>query len=200
MSGWLSHFHAGRDGDVILTRRIRLRQPRVNDHGPWARLRDESRDFLRPWEPQWQPDELTMQAYRRRLRDYWRQARMGTALPLFLFTRDTHVLLGGLNLSNIRRGISQSASLGYWIGRRHARQGYMSEAVRAVTHHAFTRLKLHRIEAACIPENVASRRLLESCGFVREGLARRYLRIDGHWRDHVLFALLREDVDIPRQI
>ncbi len=195
MTELLAYFRKTPDGEILLGERIFLRAPRVADHENWARLRRESEDFLRPWEPLWLEDELSMAAYRRRLRGYWREMRAGAALPLFIFARDSHELLGGLNLSNIRRGIAQAASLGYWIGKRHARQGYMTEAVRLVTRHAFSELKLHRVEAACIPDNEPSRRLLERCGFIREGLAREYLRINGRWRDHLLYALVREEVE-----
>ncbi len=200
MTELLSFFRKSPEGAMIAAQRIYLRPPRIADHAQWAELRARSEAFLRPWEPAWSDDELTMPAYRRRLRGYWRDARAGAALPLFIFTRDTHVLLGGVNLSNIRRGIAQSASVGYWIGQRHARKGYMTEALSVLTRHAFTRLELHRLEAACIPHNEASRRLLERCGFVHEGLARAYLRINGRWRDHLLFALLREDLEKTKKI
>ena len=173
--------------------RIFLRPPQLADFEQWAALRAESRDFLQPWEPTWPPDDLTPAAWRRRLRSYWRELREGTALPLLIFDRHTQVLLGGLTLSNIRRGNAQAGTLGYWIGARHARRGYMTEAVRLLLGHAFGELSLHRVEAACLPENEPSRRLLEKCGFRREGYARRYLRINGEWRDHLLYAILAED-------
>src|SRR5205814_508898 len=101
--------------------------------------------------------------------------------------------VGGLTLANIRRGCAQAGSLGYWMGASYARQGYMTAAVKAVIPFAFGTLKLHRLEAACIPANVASVRLLEKTGFKREGFARQYLCINGIWQDHLLFAKLECD-------
>ena len=197
MTSLLSYLRAGHE-KALEGERVLLRPPLVADFDQWAALRAESRDFLQPWEPLWMADELTMPAYRRRLRGYWRDSRAGVALPLFIISRDSHELLGGINMSNIRRGIAQTASIGYWIGQRHARRGYMTDAVTTLVRHAFTEMKLNRVEAACIPENTASKHLLERCGFTREGYARRYLRINGRWRDHLLFAIVREhpeDVD-----
>jgi ribosomal-protein-alanine N-acetyltransferase len=101
--------------------------------------------------------------------------------------------LGAVTLDNIRRGPAQAGTLGYWIGEPFARQGYMREALQAVVHHAFGRLDLSRLEAACLPENTASRGLLEKCGFKYEGVAQSYLQINGRWRTHVLYAALRMD-------
>ncbi|HMO72598.1 MAG TPA: GNAT family protein, partial [Paracoccaceae bacterium] len=92
-----------------------------------------------------------------------------------------------------RRGPAQAGTLGYWIGAAHARQGLMREAIGAVVHHAFRAMELSRIEAACLPENSASRALLEDCGFKYEGVAQSYLQIAGRWRNHVLYANLRGD-------
>jgi [ribosomal protein S5]-alanine N-acetyltransferase len=101
-------------------------------------------------------------------------------------------LVGGLTLANIRRGVAQACSLGYWMGLPFVRHGYMTAAVRAVVPFAFATLRLHRIEAACIPTNAGSIRLLEKNGFVREGYAREYLCINGIWQDHLLFARLKD--------
>jgi ribosomal-protein-alanine N-acetyltransferase len=105
--------------------------------------------------------------------------------------------LGGLTLANIRRGVAQAGSLGYWMGLSFVRHGYMTAAVRAVLPFAFASLRLHRVEAACIPTNAASIRLLEKTGFVREGYAREYLCINGVWQDHLLFARLKDAAKDP---
>ena len=107
--------------------------------------------------------------------------------------RRAATLVGGLTLCNVRRGVTQSCTLGYWIGAPHAQKGYMTAAVRAVVPFVFDSLELHRLEAACLPANAASIKLLEKTGFKREGLARRYLRINGVWQDHLLYALLDTD-------
>jgi [ribosomal protein S5]-alanine N-acetyltransferase len=174
-------------------RRVYLRAPQPGDWAEWAQLRAESRAFLTPWEPTWAPDELTRNAYRRRLRRYSRDAREGFGYAFFLFRRDDHRLLGGMTLSNVRRGVTQSCSLGYWMGQHHAGMGYMTDGVRAVLGFVFNDLGLHRLEAACLPSNERSKGVLRSVGFHEEGLARQYLKIDGAWRDHVLFAMLAGD-------
>ncbi|NRB35706.1 MAG: GNAT family N-acetyltransferase [Rhodobacteraceae bacterium] len=175
------------------TERLTLRPPTHADFRTWVALRQDSRDFLTPWEPSWAADHLTRKAFTNRV--YWAQRSIsgGTALPLFLIRRADDTLLGAITLDNIRRGPAQAGTLGYWTGAAHARQGYMREAIQAVVHHAFTRIDLSRIEAACLPENKASRGVLETSGFKYEGVAQSYLQINGRWRTHVLYASLRSD-------
>ncbi|MEI4261066.1 GNAT family N-acetyltransferase [Roseovarius sp. D0-M9] len=177
----------------IETERMSLRQPLMTDFRDWSSLRRSSEAFLTPWEPTWAADHLSRKGFTNRV--YWAQRSItgGTALPLFLIRRQDECLLGAITLDNIRRGPSQSGTLGYWIGEPHARQGYMREAIPAMVHYAFDRLDLSRIEAACLPSNTASRGLLEKSGFKYEGVAQSYLQIDGRWRTHVLYAALRSD-------
>jgi ribosomal-protein-alanine N-acetyltransferase len=170
-----------------------LRAPLMSDCGEWIALREASREFLTPWEPTWPADDLTRASFRRRIKRYSEDQRSDVAYAFFVFRQRDEELLGGLTLSNIRRGCAQAGSLGYWIGAAHARQGYMTAAVNAIVPFAFGTLKLHRVEAACIPANVASVRLLEKTGFGREGFARQYLCINGTWQDHLLFARLQAD-------
>lgn len=172
---------------------VYLREPQMSDYAAWSALRAESRDFLEPWEPRWPRDELDRNTYRRRIRYYYRDARQDLGYAFFLFRTSDNALIGGLTLSNIRRGVSQTCSLGYWVGAPYARQGYMTRGVRAITWFVFDALRLHRLEAACLPGNAASAALLTRSGFQYEGLARRYLKINGTWQDHWLFALLAED-------
>jgi ribosomal-protein-alanine N-acetyltransferase len=173
--------------------RVRLRPPRAADHKTWAELRDQSRDFLQPWEPSWPADDLSKAAFRRRLSIYGRDQDLGQGYAFFIFRKMDDRLVGGINLRDIRRGVSQTGSLGYWVGRPHARCGFTLDAVRTVSRFAFATLGLHRLEAACLPENEASRLLLLRAGFEIEGRARAYLKINGAWRDHVLFGLVRGD-------
>jgi ribosomal-protein-alanine N-acetyltransferase len=173
--------------------RVFLRPPERSDWAAWAALRHESRDFLTPWEPSWPSDALGRAAYRRRLARYAMDWRTDQGYSFFIFRPGDDALVGGIGLSNVRRGVAETASLGYWMGQRHARQGYMAEALAQSLEFAFLRLHLHRIEAACLPTNVPSRGLLLKCGFREEGYASKYLCIDGKWQDHVLFALLREE-------
>ncbi|MGH6719030.1 MAG: GNAT family N-acetyltransferase [Alphaproteobacteria bacterium] len=170
--------------------RTYLRPPRGADWRAWAALRETSRAFLAPWEPIWPPYALTRRAYRRRLRGHAAESRAGLGFAFFVFQQSDGTLLGGVTLTDIRRGVAQSCDLGYWIGRPYARQGYMSEAIRLVLRFAFADLGLHRVNAACLPSNVASQGLLRKMGFDQEGYARDYLRIDGRWQDHLLFAAL----------
>jgi [ribosomal protein S5]-alanine N-acetyltransferase len=172
---------------------VYLREPQMTDYSAWATLRAQSRNFLEPWEPRWPRDELEKNTFRRRIRYYYRDARQDLGYAFFLFRTSDNALIGGATLSNIRRGVSQSCSLGYWIGAPYARQGYMTRGVRAITWFVFDVLRLHRLEAACLPANKASAALLTRTGFQYEGLARRYLKINGTWQDHWLFALLAED-------
>jgi ribosomal-protein-alanine N-acetyltransferase len=172
---------------------VTLRTPQMTDFPAWSALREVSRDFLTPWEPTWPNDDLSRTAFRQRMRRYAEDQRTDQAYPYFVFRAQDDVLVGGLVLANIRRGVAQSGSLGYWVGVSHARHGYMAAALRALIPSAFEALRLHRLEAACIPTNVASIRLLEKSGFQREGYAREYLCINGIWQDHLLYARLRVD-------
>ena len=171
---------------------VRLRPPRMTDFPVWSELRRESRNFLQPWEPTWPSDDLTRAAFRRRLSIYGRDQDQGLGFPFFIFDGEGR-LVGGVNLRDVKRGVSQSGAVGYWAGARYARRGHTLAAVRAVTGFGFGRLGLNRLEAACVPENEASRGLLQRAGYGHEGLARSYLKIDGVWRDHLLFARVRGD-------
>lgn len=177
----------------IETERMSLRPPQHGDFRAWSRLRSDSADFLQPWEPTWAADHLTRKSFTNRV--YWAQRSIRTeqAVPLFLIRRDDDMLLGAITMDNIRRGPAQAATLGYWVGAPFARKGYMREAIEAIVHHAFHKMDLSRVEAACLPENDASRRVLERAGFKFEGVAQSYLQIAGRWRNHVLYANLRSD-------
>lgn len=173
---------------------VTLRAPQGGDFAEWAALRESSRDFLVPWEPIWPPDDLTRSAFRRRLKRYAEDQRGDLAYAFLIFRSEDNAMVGGLTLANIRRGVAQAGSIGYWIGAPYARKGYMTAAVRALIPYGFTTLRLHRLEAACIPDNTASIHLLERTGFKREGYARSYLCINGTWQDHLLYARIKDDV------
>lgn len=182
----------GRVAVEIRTPRLILRPPVMNDHMDWARARKNSRAFIEPWEPIWATDHLSRSAFRNRVSWAKRTIRDGRALPLMILRNDGRVI-GALTLDNIRRGPAQMGTVGYWIAEDQSGQGLMTEALSALVQHAFTRMDLSRIEAACLPENTASRALLERCGFKYEGVAQSYLQIAGRWRNHVLYAQLRND-------
>ena len=172
---------------------VYLRPPEMHDFERWAALRHLSREFLTPWEPTWPPDDLTKGSFRRRIKRHATEIENDDAYPFLLFRETDDALLGGLTFGQIKRGVAQAATLGYWMGQPFAGQGWMARAVRAATGFAFATLRLHRIEAACLPQNEPSIRLLRRTNFREEGLARAYLRINGMWQDHLLFALLESD-------
>ncbi len=177
---------------TLTTRRLYLRAPNMADFAQWADLRARSRDFLQPWEPTWPADDLTKTSFRKRIRRYNQNIREGSHYPFFLFNRDTDELMGGLNLSNVRRGVAQATSLGYWMGASFAGNGFMKEAVERICCFSFNDLHLHRIEAACLPSNAASRALLTKVGFSELGYAPSYLYINGMWQDHILFGKIHD--------
>jgi len=172
---------------------VTLRAPQSGDFAEWAALREGSRKFLVPWEPTWPSDDLTRSAFRRRLKRYAEDQRSDLAYAFLIFRSEDSAMVGGLTVANIRRGVAQAGSIGYWIGAPFARKGYMTAALRALMPYGFSTLRLHRLEAACIPNNAASIRLLEKTGFKREGYAREYLCINGVWQDHLLYARLKGD-------
>ena len=173
--------------------RVALRMPQMSDFPEWAALRDQSRDFLKQWEPIWPVDDLTRSAFRRRLKRYAEDQRSDQAYSFFIFRKADNVLVGGITLANVRRGVAQAGSIGYWIGEPFAREGMMTDALATLIPFSFATLRLHRLEAACIPTNTASIRLLEKSGFEREGYARQYLCINGIWQDHLLYARIKDD-------
>ena len=170
-----------------------LRLPRFHDYRQWYQLRSESRRFLEPWEPTWRGDELTESSFRARVIRNEQEFSSGQAVPLLIFERAEKTLLGGLTVGYIRRGAAQCCMVGYWMGERHAGRGHMFGALKLVIPYIFSSLQLHRIEAACIPDNTRSIGLLEKAGFRQEGYLREYLKINGEWRDHVMFSLLAAD-------
>ncbi|AUN31505.1 GNAT family N-acetyltransferase [Niveispirillum cyanobacteriorum] len=170
---------------------IRPAQPR--DWKQWAEIREASREFLVPWEPTWPPDALTQTAFNRRLRRQAAEWRDDETYSFLTFEQRSELVVGGIGLTNVRRGVAQMGSMGYWVGRPYARRGYTSEAARLMLSFAFGQLGLHRVEAACLPTNQASSGVLEKVGFTKEGYARAYLRINDKWADHILYAILRDD-------
>lgn len=178
---------------VLSGERVRLRHPSMEDYDSWAKLRYASRNHTEPWEPSWSEDELSRSAFKRRMRRYESDLESGNGYPFFVYRVQDNVLVGACNLNNVRRGVLQSADLGYWIGQPFIRKGYARSAVKRVLAYALGPLGLHRVEAATRPENEASRALLLSVGFTPEGYARSYLKIHGEWRDHLRFAVVKDD-------
>ena len=179
---------------VLRGRNLLLRLPAMGDYDAWYTLRHDSRDFLRPFEPRWTEADLSRRVFAMRVKRAREEAEGGTDFSFFVFLHDgkRDVLVGGITLSNVRRRAAQFVNLGYWMGQQYAGQGMMTEAVGASLPFVFETLDLHRVHAAFLPGNMASRRVLEKNGFVEEGFAEKYLQINGQWEDHVLFGLTRE--------
>jgi [ribosomal protein S5]-alanine N-acetyltransferase len=181
-------FFGNRATPKLKGERVFLRPPLRSDYSAWAKLREDSSAFLRPWEPTWSDTELSRSAFHERRTRAISESRAGTAHVFFIFENETNSLAGGITLGAIRYGVSRSGQIGYWMGQKFAGQGFMQDAVKTLTTFGFETLKLHRLEAACIPSNQRSIMVLEKTGFTREGLLKSYLKIDGEWQDHLLFA------------
>jgi [ribosomal protein S5]-alanine N-acetyltransferase len=178
----------------LRSKRLLLRLPQMHDYGQWYDLRRASQDFLRPFEPRWTELDLQRRVFATRVRRAREEAEEGTDFTFFMFSEHggRQILVGGITLSNIRRRAAQFVTLGYWMGQSFAGNGMMTEGVSLVVPFVFQTLDLHRIHAAFLPNNTASRRVLEKNGFVEEGFAKAYLQINGRWEDHVLMGLNRE--------
>lgn len=185
---------AGLIDPSLTTERLYLRPPRPGDYEPWARLREDSRDHLQRFEPEWPQDALSRLDWSRRMRHWRRLQKEGAGFVFFVFLRSNLTLAGGVSLNSIRRGSAQTASLGYWLGEMFIGGGVMTEAVVRVSRWAFFELGLERLEAGTVPENERSAAVLLRAGFNEEGYARDYLEIAGRRRDHRLFGLVRRDM------
>lgn len=193
---FLANGFTGENSPAVQGRGLILRPYTSADYAQWAALREESRSHLVPWEPIWAKNELSQAAFRRRIRHYRREARDDLGYAYAIVDKESQQMLGGITLSNLRRGVSHAASLGYWTGARHVGKGVMTRAVGILVPFSFHQLQLHRIEAASMPSNSASIKVLERNHFVREGFARRLLKINGVWEDHVLFGLVADEVEL----
>lgn len=178
---------------------VEVRPPRARDASAWVEVRTRNEAWLRPWEgrPPSQPplswrDRHTPAVWGAMLRTQRREARAGRMLPFVVVVGGR--LAGQLTVSTVVRGAFDAAVVGYWVDERVAGRGVLPTALALVADHCFGPVGLHRLEANVRPENVASRRAVEKLGFREEGLHRRYLFIDEDWRDHVSYALLREDL------
>lgn len=170
--------------------RLTLRMLEAEQWGAWRALRDMSRSYLEPWEPTWPERALTYGFYCSLLRRHWRDWRRGRAFAFGVFLRQDGrlVLVGGITLGDVQYAAAQKGTIGYWMGRAYAGQGFMTEAVSLVCAFAFKELKLQRVEASCLPRNEASKAVLQRCGFEQEGYAKAYLQVNGKREDHLLWG------------
>jgi [ribosomal protein S5]-alanine N-acetyltransferase len=192
---------ANPDDVVLVGRRVRLRALVPEDFPVWREVRRANADWLSPWEPARlvsHPDVVEdPQAFSLRCDARTRERQLGTGFAFGIFVDPDQSgdwqLVGEINLSSVQRGAFQSGSVGYWMDRRHAGQGYMPESLVVLARHAFGDLRLHRLQVAIIPRNERSRSVVEKLGIRSEGIALRYLEINGVWEDHVRYALTAEE-------
>ena len=172
---------------------VELRLPEPEDADSFLDLVVRNRDHFRPYEPRRPPAYFTLGGQRDQIAAARRQAKLGERFEFGVWRNNGGGLVGRISLGGISRGALQNAYLGYGIDIECAGRGYATQAVKLAVHVAFDDLGLHRVQAAVVPENTASARVLQKCGFREEGLARRYLFLDGQWKDHRMFALTPED-------
>ena len=169
--------------------RVYLRPPKRSDMDDWISVRSKNREFLEPFEPTWPQNCLTSEFFNKRLKRMTSDWQSDRAYSFFIFLNESDVFIGGVNINNVARGASQSATLGYWLSKDQQRSGYMSEALRQIIIYAFEELKLHRLNAGCLLDNQPSISLLKKLGFEEEGMAKKFVQINGKWQDHKLFGL-----------
>jgi [ribosomal protein S5]-alanine N-acetyltransferase len=190
----------GKD-DALSGRRVELRPLEGGDFDLWRAVRERSREWLEPWEPMadpTSPDPATdAEAFRARCGAWERQRHFDTAYGYGMFVHEGP-FIGEVSLGSVQRGPFQSAFVGYWVDAEHAGQGYVPEGVAIILRYGFEELGLHRIEAAIVPRNTASRRVMDKLGLREEGLAERFLQIRGVWEDHVRYAITVEEWDDRR--
>jgi [ribosomal protein S5]-alanine N-acetyltransferase len=180
---------------TLFGRRVLLRPLSVADFSQWQEVRRRNVDWLTKWEPArvaGQPDVVEdRDAFAVRCSARQRERQLGTGYGFGIFVEGDFV--GEINLSSVQRGPFQNSYVGYWIDEKYAGSGYVPEALVIVARYAFDELRLHRIQVAIIPRNAASRRVVEKLDLRNEGVASRYLEINGVWEDHVRYALTAEE-------
>lgn len=175
---------------TLVGERLYLRAPTLEDHPKWHAVRARNKEFLTPFEPQWTEDALSEEFFKRRLARQQQEMTAHRGAFFLIFAKDSDYIIGGLNLNNIQYGAARCCSFGYWLDEEKQGQGYMYEAVALAIDYAFSVLKLHRINASCLPDNQRSVNMLHRHGFEEEGFAKQYLQINGKWQDHRLFGLV----------
>ncbi len=194
MRTW-SRLRSSAKRNVLIGTRVELRPLVEADFGEWQAVRRANREWLSPWEPQAQPAQPDVVenrlAFANRCSTRAREREIDIGYGFGVFA-DGH-LIGEMNLSNVQRGPFQTAHVGYWIDERFAGHEYAPEALVVMLDYAFEILGLHRVQINIIPRNHASRRVVEKLGLRNEGVALRYLEINGRWEDHVRYAITVEE-------
>jgi len=194
MLSWLGFGEKGTPYAPVNGGRIFLRPPIAADSAAWVALRNANRDFHAPVSPLATLKDLTPDGFRRRLAAYRAEWVDDRGYTFLIFLQGSGKMIGGITANNIVRGAGQMATLGYWLDQPHTRQGYMSEAVNLCADFCFHTLRLHRLQASCLPDNAASIGVLKKCGFEHEGIAKKYIRIAGAWQDHLIFARIAPEI------
>lgn len=180
--------------EKIESERLILRTGTVRDAGEITRYFERNRAFLMPYEPIQPPAFYTKPVQKELINHDAKERESGTALRLWIFLKEEpNRVIGSVRFSSVIRGAFQSCFLGYRLDQSLERNGYMTEALGVAIPYAFRQLSLHRIEANVMPRNIASRRVVEKLGFREEGLARKYLKINGTWEDHLHYAMTIEE-------
>jgi len=177
----------------ITGRKVILRPPQYSDWKAWADERKKNKLYLQPWEPLWSINELERSSFVKRVRMFERLSHNDQAYSFLIYKSDNEDFIGEVNISNVQRGIIQSCTIGYWIAKDCEGKGMMSESLELVKEFIFNELKLHRIEAACLPHNIPSLKLLLKNGFIKEGTARKLLKINDKWQDHTVLSFILDD-------
>lgn len=177
----------------ITGQKVILRPPQYSDWKAWADERKKNKLYLQPWEPLWSINELERSSFVKRVRMFERLSHNDQAYSFLIFTFDNEDFIGEVNISNVQRGIIQSCTIGYWIAKDCEGKGMMSESLELVKEFIFNELKLHRIEAACLPHNMPSLKVLLKNGFIKEGTARKLLKINDKWQDHTVLSFILDD-------
>lgn len=176
-------------------RRVRLRSLRSDDFAEWQEVRRRCNDWLTKWEPAPSPGAPDVvedpRAFAARCGARERERQLGTGYGFGIFVEGRFA--GEINVSSVQRGAMQSCTVGYWVDEARAGHGYVPEALVAVLRFAFEELRLHRVEIGIIPRNTASRRVVEKLGIREEGVAERFLQINGVWEDHIRYGITLEE-------
>ncbi|MCJ8323200.1 MAG: GNAT family N-acetyltransferase [Rhizobiales bacterium] len=177
----------------IIGQHIYIRMAEKSDYPQFFAVRRANQQFLQPFEPIWAANALSKKVFYARVRNDQHEAGQDRKYGFLIFENTSKTLVGGVNINNVQRGVFQACSLGYWMAESQNSKGYMTEAVTLITDKCFKIWGFNRVQAATLLGNIASIRVLEKCGFEAEGEAKRYLKINGQWQDHRLFAKIAQN-------
>ncbi len=178
----------------LIGEKVFLKTPVKENWSEWAKLRQKSKNFLQPWEPKWPKNFLTQESFSIFINMVEIALRNKTAYNFFIFNKKNNHLMGGISLNVFKSEGYKSITIGYWMGQDYAGKGYMKDSLKVVCDFCFNDLNFYRIEAACLPKNITSKKVLLNAGFEIEGYAKKYLKINGSLEDHLLLAKIKKDI------